>query len=596
MRKLRLRLIALCLVVCLLLTGCGMFNFGGYFQNLFQLLVGGQLTPFSQMEYSRPDMTDFDAMLENCCQQAETEKNISQLQTVILEFYGFYDTFYTGYALAMIHYTKNMTDPYWQAEYNFCTENASRVDAGLDRLYRALAKSPLRKELETDAYFGPGFFEKYEGESLYDEVFTQLLQQEAALQNEYYRLSGESAQAEPYSEAFFTTYGAEMAQLFVELVRVRQQQAEHAGYDSYPEFAYDFYHARDYSVQEAAAYMADIRAQLVPLYRQMVTRQTGGGLPASSEAQTLEHLRQVAAGMGGVFAEAFRDMERFGLYDISYSTQKFDASYEIFLRDYYTPYIFVNPTGTAYDKLSFTHEFGHFCADYASGGSGAGVDVAEVFSQGMEYLSLFYVEDPVLEQLRLQTCLSTYVEQAAYASFEHQVYSLEGEKLTVDSVQALYTQVGQAYGFDSWAWDSRDYVCVSHFFTSPLYVISYVVSNDAAFQLYQLELDSAGTGLQRLENSLQTRQAYILAFLEEAGLTSPFADGRLEQVAQTLSAVLLNEQRPATTAGLLLCRGGRINVMKKQGPGWVPVGVVRPFPKPGCGWADRRLRWVQSTG
>ena len=201
--------------------------------------------------------------------------------------------------------------------------------------------------------------------------------------------------------------------------------------------------------------------------------------------------------------------------------------------------MFVNPTMTHNDKLTFAHEFGHFCNDYASGGSVAGIDVAEIFSQGMEYLSLCYVEhDPDLTQLKLYGCLCTFVEQAMYASFEHQVYLLEGEELTAENVYALYEQTGKAYGFDSWGWDSRDFVLIPHFFTNPMYVVSYVVSNDAALQLYQLEKEEAGRGLAVYEENLSSMESDFLAFLESAGLESPFAEGRLDEVKKTLEEAL----------------------------------------------------------
>jgi oligoendopeptidase F len=232
-------------------------------------------------------------------------------------------------------------------------------------------------------------------------------------------------------------------------------------------------------------------------------------------------------------------MQEAHLYDISYGKNKFDSSFEVYLYSYQVPYVFVNPTLTAYDKLTFTHEFGHFCSDYASFGSVAGVDVAEVFSQGLEYLSLCYTQNNEdLKKLRMASCLTTYVEQAAYAYFEHQVYDLSSEELTVEHVRALYQSVGSTYGFDSWNWDSRDYVCISHFFTSPMYIISYVVSNDAAFQLYQMEQSSAGSGLACYRENLATREAYFLSFLQSAGLESPFLPGRLEAVKETLQAIL----------------------------------------------------------
>ena len=135
---------------------------------------------------------------------------------------------------------------------------------------------------------------------------------------------------------------------------------------------------------------------------------------------------------------------------------------------------------------------------------------------------------------KMADALCVYVEQAAYASFEHQVYDLTGEELTVEAIQSLYEQVCMAYGLDVDGWDSRDYVCVPHFYETPLYTISYVLSNDAAFQIYELELQEQGKGLSCLEKNLTSTQSYILAFLEEAGLENPFATGRLARVRQTL--------------------------------------------------------------
>jgi oligoendopeptidase F len=81
-------------------------------------------------------------------------------------------------------------------------------------------------------------------------------------------------------------------------------------------------------------------------------------------------------------------------------------------------------------------------------------------------------------------------------------------------------------------------VCIPHFFENPLYLISYVISNDAALQLYQMELSEQGSGIVWFEENLASAQPYFLAFVEEAGLESPFATGRLIRVRQTLEEVL----------------------------------------------------------
>lgn len=519
-------LLILGLVLAVVLSGC---NFQGF------------ITSYDRMEYTRPDMVKFKTVLEESCAIALEEKDIDDLEDAIWAFYDVYDDFYTNLNLAFISYSRNLTDLYWEAEYRYCAEQSATADAGLDQLYRSLAQSPLRQTLEGDDYFGEGYFDSYEGESIYDEYMLSLLSQEAQLQSQYQTINGEAARVTYYSEEYFTTYGSQMAQVFLELVQLRQEIATYAGYESYVDFAYDFYHVRDYTPQQAISYTADIRAELVPLYAEL--NSTGFWnleLSACTEEEMLRYVKSMSNSMGGTVQDAFNLMSKANVYDITYSENKYNTSFEVYLGTYATPYVFVCPTGSEYDKLIFAHEFGHFCCDYASyGGSGQGVDVAEIFSQAMEYLSLSYADNVgQLEKLKMADCLSVYVEQAAYASFEHQVYAMTGEELTIENIQSLYEQILEDYEMDGQSRDSRDYVCIPHFYESPLYVISYVLSNDAALQIYELEQEEKGKGLGCFEKNMTSSQPYLLAFLEEAGLQSPFAVGRLTKVRQTLETIL----------------------------------------------------------
>ena len=523
------KILALVLVLCLLLSGCSVIN--GLFAT--------RLVPYDRMEYARPNMEEFAAVLEQSCAAALDETNIQQLETAIWDFYDVYDDFYTNLSLAFIAYSRDLTDIYWEGEYTYCNSHSATADAGLDQLYRCLAKSPLREILEGEDYFGADYFDSFEGESVYDEQFIQLLNREAELCAQYQQINAQAADSTYYSDEYFAQYGSEMAAVFLELVQLRQEMADYLGYDSYPQFAYDFYYIRDYAPQEATAYLADVRAELVPLYRSVIAAPQVE-LSPSSEADTFGYVQSMAKNMGGIVGDAFSDLARAGVYDISISDRKYDTSYELYLSSYYTPYIFLCPTGTEYDQLAFAHEFGHFCADYAvPGGSMQGVDVSEIFSQAMEYLSLQYADGGAeLLRLKMTDSLCVFVEQAALASFEHQVYSLSGDDLTVDGIQTLYEQVCTAYGLDVEGWDSRDYVCVPHFYESPMYIISYLLSNDAALQIYEMELQQEGKGLACLESNLISAQPYFMAFLEEAGLASPFDTGRLAQVRKTLEAAL----------------------------------------------------------
>lgn len=533
------KLIALTLVLCLLLSGC-MLDLQGYARELFALVQNLDAVPFDKMEYSRPDEESYRSAVEAVYDRLEADADVEDLMQSVFAFYDAYYSFYTNYALANIHYSADLTDIYWEEEYSFCSGFSAEADAALDRLLYDLAACPLKEELEAEEYFGEGFFDAFEGESLWDDTFTAMMEEEAQLQNRYYELSAGALETAFLSEDYFTRYGTRMAELFVELVALRQRMAAYAGYEDYPAFAYDFYYYRDYTPAQALGYMDAVEEELVDLYKTLAYSdvwQTGS--QSSDEEQTLSYVKQCAKAMGGTVEDAFFLMEYADLYDISPGENKFASSFEVYLTAYAEPYVFLDPSMTVQDQLTFAHEFGHFCNDYATYGGKTSVDVAEVFSQGMEYLSLCYGQsDSGLTRLKMADSLCIYVEQSAYASFEQKVYGLTGDALTVENVQKIYEETGRTYGLDIWNWDARSYVAIQHFYTAPMYIVSYVVSNDAALQLYQRELAQSGTGLALYEQSLTTQEAGFLSFVEEAGLESPFGEDRIASVRKTLEDAL----------------------------------------------------------
>lgn len=507
------RLLALVLCV-MLLCGCsGAKNALGF----------SGVVKFADMEYVRPDMDEAAQHCQAAIDAAEEGTSADTVLEAVWAYYDVYNEFLTNYNLAYIHYHADLNDLYWQTEQEYCAEKLAQLDMYLEDIYYALAECTLRAELE-EAYFGEGYFDSYEGEGLYDEELVTLLEQEQSLIAEYFELSAQAQDTEVYSEAYFAEYTMPMAQVLADLIAVRQEVARSTGYGSYSAFAWDWYYYRDYTPAQSDAYLAEIQEKLVPLYRELNVRDrfAPGGEVCTEEA-VFDYVQTAAGAMGGVTEEAFRLLDQARLYNISASAGKSGVSFEVFLPRYYEPYVFVSGTGTRYDCLTFAHEFGHFAMDYAAAGSAAGTDVLEIFSQGMEYLSLCYADDGgALAELKLADCLCIYVEQAAYAAFEQEMYSLTGDDLTAQNLLALYEQICRSYGFDSMDWDPRDMITVPHFYTNPMYIISYVVSNDAALQLYQLELEEPGAGKTAFEENLTTEEGYFLAFLEEAGLESPF--------------------------------------------------------------------------
>ena len=486
------------------------------------------ITPFRDMDYVRPDMDAIEAVCDEAIALSETSADVQEVLDAVWRYYDAYDEFDTNYDLAYIHHHADLTDEFWAAEHDFCAENCSRIDMLLEELYTALAESSLCAALEAE-YFGEGFLQSYLGEPFYDEALLELYAREQELIAEYYTISAE-CEAESETEQWYDECALPMADILAELTLLRNQIARRVGYDSYTDYAWDISFYRDYTADQAKGYLADIRRELVPLYENMNAMDVWAAAEEScSEAEVRRYVRAAALEMGGAVREAHTVMELAGLSDISADARKSGLSFELFLEWYYEPYVFLSGTGTAYDCLAFAHEFGHFAMDFAAGGSWAGTDVLEIFSQGMEYLSLCYAEaEPEFVRMKLADSLCTYVEQAAYADFELQLYALPEEELTGQRVLELYEQVCAGYGFRSLDWDPRDMVTVPHFYEMPHYVISYVVSNDAAMQLYEMELQQPGTGAESFEQHLTTEAEGFLEFIREAELKSPF--DRIDEV------------------------------------------------------------------
>ena len=522
------RILVILLSLLLLLTGCSALG------------NGSDYTPYDEMVYARPMPEVMAALLAECCETAREEKGFQEVLSAVFDYYDAYDRFYTNYNLAYIEYCRDVTNEYWAEEVAFCMEYANTVEAGLEELYMALAESPVRTKLE-GVYFGEGFFEAYDGEAVWDEGFLALLNRESELIEEYYALCAETETEEFGSEEYYDRYADGLCQVLIDLVLLRQDLADYVGYDSYAGFAYDFYHYRDYTPEQAEAYMTAIRDAMAPLYR--AAWDTDVWEVGWNQGEDMySYVRTCAKKMGGLVWEAFTRMDRAKLYDIAHSPLKYGTSFEVYLSSYQCPYIFVSPTGYGVDNLTFAHEFGHFVTDYAvDGGSWAGTDVLEVFSQGMEYLSIAYGEaNKDLSRYKLADCLSIYVEQSAYAYFEQLLYALPAEDLTVERLYELYDQTMLSFGIDyeAMGYDPRDLVNVSHFYTDPMYIISYVVSNDVAFQLYRMEQEKPGTGLACFERNLTTECYYLLDFAQQAGLENPMAPGRVEAVAAELASLL----------------------------------------------------------
>lgn len=524
--------IILALALSLSLAGCSPDQLLG----LFVKEEAPTPTHFEKMQYTRPNPEDLQNALEETCLAVDSQ-NIHRALDAVEAFYETYNRFDTNVTLAFIYYTLDTTDEQWQEENSVCTEMVPQQEAILDALCEHIAASDLRQELE-EGYFGEGFFTYYDTNTDWDETMTRLLEEEAALIDEYYTLS---RNADTYPEgpnAYYNANYESLAQLYAQLILKRREIARESGYDDYASLAFEQYHQRSYTPAQAKVFLENISRYITPAYREVVLSDIWY-LDSCQSSETFAYVQAAANAMGGTPAEAFAVLTDNQLYDIAHNTTKYAGAYETYLWAYNVPFIFVNPYMSEDDKLTFAHEFGHFTNDYACSGSTASTDVAEIHSQAFEYLSLCYTENcETLSRYKLADSVATYAESAAFALFEQLAYELPEEDLTPENLYSLFEQTGNQFGFNAYTWNPKSFVTIHHFYTQPMYTLSYAISNDLAMQIYEAELESPGAGLAIYEQCLNGEQEDIGRFAELYGLTNPLEEERLRVAAAFLEEKL----------------------------------------------------------
>jgi oligoendopeptidase F len=258
------------------------------------------------------------------------------------------------------------------------------------------------------------------------------------------------------------------------------------------------------------------------------------------EEELTSALRDAAREMGGAIWQAFEDMERYELYDFTISEKKGNMSYQCYLYSYDQPFIIVKTEGWSDDILNCGHELGHFVDAWYNHNGTDSEDLAEVFSQGMEYLLLSRVSKRYREELteyKLLDTVDTLSQQASFAAFEHEIYARPAAEWTPEAINELSLELAREYGYlvegmeDYYA---KSWFDISHFFDTPFYIISYCVSIDAAFQIYELDC-SENAGLERWNKLLpRDRDGFLDTVVDQGGLEDPFAADRMQEIAALL--------------------------------------------------------------
>lgn len=571
MKKKTLSLLSLLLCVCLL---CGCSGVSGSLTGLLSQeredYAVRTLCRFADMPYERPDL---DAMRTKAAEIEEALEKSARFRKVtglLDELFALYYTADTMAAIADIRNCQDLTDEYYAEEYAWNAAAQAEISRIMEQVYLACGSSRYAERLEKD-YFWEGFLEEYgpESESLLTDEYVALSARESELIAQYrgltnnpvieidgeewflgdwtYNAETDEEIARGY-DAFYEKYNPILGELYIQLVQLRKEEAKCLGFDSYADMQFELGYGRDFTVEESDRFVDCVRETLVPLYERIEEQGMWNDVWYSLvEGQDLEDvLEAVAAAVGDEAAEAYAFMKKYELYDLRISADKPDMSFQTYLSDYEAPYLFISPSGNSQDILTVTHEFGHYVESFISFNADRTMDLAECFSQAMQYLALepmreLYLDEEVdnLLQINLLDSLETYVQQASFAAFERAAF--ETEDLSVEKLNALSLQLAKDYGYyDGVSEDyyAKSWIDIPHFFEQPFYVVSYPASAGVALEIFELEQAKPGAGFEKFLELSEAEDPGLIAAAESAGLHDPLSPERVREIAAFLEREL----------------------------------------------------------
>jgi len=382
-------------------------------------------------------------------------------------------------------------------------------------------------------------------------------------------------EAEAVRWSFFAQHGAELDQIYADLVRLRQGMAGKLGFATYTPLGYRRMRRVDYGPGDVARYREQVVTHVVPLVARLLEQRRaafgwdkvrfwdealidpeGNPRPAGGHDFLVAQARTMFDGMDARMGGFYRQMETGGFLDLRNRPGKSGGGFCTSFPTVGMPFIFANFTGTHHDIGVFTHEMGHAFQNYRSREQPnvdylwPTMEAAEIHSMSLEFLTWPFmhllVGDAAADRFRrmhLIGALSFLPYGVCVDHFQHEVYARPDA--SPEERHAIWRRLEQHYmpwtdyGDLAYLAKGGRWQAKPHIYNSPFYYIDYTLAQCCAMQFWsRARHDPEGAlnayvGLCDLGGS-----APFQDLVRSAGLISPFADGALADVVREAEAFL----------------------------------------------------------
>jgi oligoendopeptidase F len=360
-------------------------------------------------------------------------------------------------------------------------------------------------------------------------------------------------------------------QLYSQLISLRHQVAQNAGFENYRDYMFVSMGRFDYSPADCIRFHQSIEQEVMPIINQLAeNRKNAMKLddlrpwdmsinyhadtplkPFENGQELLEKTIQCFRQIDPFMGDCIQTMKEIKHLDLESRKGKAPGGYNYPLDEIGVPFIFMNATNTLRDLVTMVHEGGHAVHSFLAKDLPLSVykhptsEVAELASMSMELISMehwevfFNNEDELKRAKRehLESIMATLPWVACIDKFQHWIYlnpnHTEAERETYwfecfTAFSNQYTNWSGIEHFKGIAWQKQ-----LHLFEVPFYYIEYAIAQLGAIAVWKNYKLNPEATIEAYKNALKLGYTKpIKEIYQAAGIEFNFSGSYIRELMQ----------------------------------------------------------------
>ena len=557
---------------------------------------------FNELPYKRADLEAWRKLTEDQTARFLAAKTFEEADTVFIEAETAAAEWSTAVYLGRIRHDIDTRDAFYDAEAAYYNREMPGLQPAFQAWTKATLDSPFRKQLE-EKYGSVAFLNAEISMGTFIPELVEDLQKENELVDRYSKLLASAqipfrggvytiSQLSPFkSDAddeirtaawcaegeWYNAHGAELDEIYDELVRLRDGMGRKLGYDGHTKLGYCRMQRNCYGTEDVEKFRAAVREHLVPLatrlYEAQAARQgrsfplnfadkdlsflSGNPVPVGDPEEILQVADKFYAELSPETDEFWKFMRKHGMLDVESKPGKAAGGYCSWIETMRSPFIFANFNGTSHDVEVVTHEAGHAFDTYTNRDRlpvstiWPSLEGCEVHSMSMEFFAWPWSEDFFGADARkfryhhLMHSLVFIPYGTMVDHFQHEIYA--HPELTPEERHGVWRDLLGVYmpwvklGEIPFYGEAKGWQRQTHIYKQPFYYIDYCLAQTVALDFWaRLQKDPKAAWETYLRYVRLGGSMTFTELLKTAGLGDPFNGETLRTVCETAKAYLEN--------------------------------------------------------